>query len=115
MGYDIQLVKDGKIVNVDKHCEGGIIEVGGSSTADISITYNYYDFFKKSLSPRKGIRWLYGKKAKNTIGRLEKAVKELGVDRDDNYWKATPGNAGHILSVLLKWARQHPEAIWEGD
>ena len=115
MSYDITLIKDGKAVQVPLHNEGGIICVGGTYVADINITYNYGYFFMKSLSPRKGIRWLYRKKAKDTIKRLEKAIRELGTKRDSDYWKATPGNAGYILSVLLKWAKQHPDAIWEGD
>lgn len=115
MSYDVILEENGEIVNVDRHSEGGIICVGGSTTADLNITYNYVYFFRKSLSPRKGIRWLYGKKAKDTVKRLEKAVRELGTKRDPDYWKATPGNAGYALSVLLRWAKQHPEAVWKGD
>jgi len=115
VSYDVSLEKDGKVVEIDRHFEGGIICLQGSDTAELNITYNYYYFFNKSLSRNKGIRWLYGKKAKDTIKRLEKAVKELGTRQDSDYWKLTPGNAGHALSILLEWAKQHPEAIWIGD
>lgn len=29
------------------------------------------------------------------------------------YWKATPGNAGYAASILLAWARQYPQGVWE--
>ena len=115
MSYDVILEENGRVVEVGRHYEGGVICLGGSTVANLNITYNYSQFFKKSLSRNKGIRWLYGKKAKDTIKRLEKAVKKLGVKKDPDYWKATPGNAGHILSVLLQWAKQHPGAVWKGD
>jgi len=115
MGYDITLEKDGRVVGVDQHFEGSTICLQGSDTAELNVTYNYGYFFKKSLSRNEGIRWLYGKKAKDTAKRLRKAAGELGTNKDEDYWKATPGNAGHALSVLLKWAIQHPEAIWKGD
>jgi hypothetical protein len=28
------------------------------------------------------------------------------------YWKATPGNAGHALSILLEWAKIAPHGVW---
>lgn len=28
------------------------------------------------------------------------------------YWKSTPGNAGHVLNILLSWAKQCPNACW---
>ncbi len=115
MSYDISLVKDGKTVTVESHEEGGTYALGGSDGANLNVTYNYCRHFYEHLDKKKGIRWLYGKKARDTIKRLEKSVKELGVEKDDNYWKSTSGNAGYALSILLKWAKQHPEAIWEGD
>lgn len=29
------------------------------------------------------------------------------------YWLATPGNAGYVLSVLLSWAEELKDAVWE--
>jgi hypothetical protein len=60
-----------------------------------------------------GIHWLNKKKASKTIERLEEAVKELGTEKSNNYWESTPGNAGYALSILLKWAKQYPDAIFE--
>jgi hypothetical protein len=115
MSYDISLIKDGKVVTVPSHLEGGTHVLGGTDEAHLNVTYNYNRQFKKHLDEANGIRWLYDKKAKDTIKRLEKAVEKLGTERYRDYWEATLGNAGYALSILLKWAKQHPGATWEGD
>ncbi len=73
-------------------------------------TYNYGGFYFETIDLRLGLRFLHGKLAKQTITVLKQAVEKLGVERDPDYWAGTRGNAGHALSVLLGWARQHPEA-----
>lgn len=111
----MDLKKDGKVVEVAPHEEGGTFAIGGLPEASLNITYNYSWFFHKCLDEEKGLRWLYGQRAGDTIERLVKAVEELGTQQYKDYWAPTPGNAGHALSILLKWAREHPEAVWEGD
>ncbi len=109
MSYDVVLRKNEEVVKVKSHQEGGIIAIGGSGFADMSITYNYarvyslVDFSVKDLA---------GKVASATITQLEELVEKLGDDPYDDYWTPTPGNAGHALVVLLGWAQQHPDAIW---
>ena len=116
MGYDISLIgEDGESVQVARFSEGGVQPVGGSTTADISITYNYSKILHDNLDMQFGIRWLYGKKYAECVDRLESAIKVLGTDQDDDYWAATNGNVGHILEILLKWVTQYPEAHFEGD
>ena len=133
MGYDIELVLKGKVVEVDRHQEGANYCIHGKTEASLNITYNYSFFYYHFLDKEEGIRWLYGKTAKECIERLEKAVEILGVveyrqlkpgenifsDDENNYiyhyWAATPGNAGYALSILLKWVKANPEAIFEGD
>lgn len=115
MSYDIDLCMEDGVCDVDRHKEGGTYALGGIAQASLNITYNYVWFFRRFIDKEEGIRWLYGKRASETIERLGSAVAELGTDRFENYWAPTPGNAGHALSILLKWARQHPEAIWKGD
>ena len=56
---------------------------------------------------------LSGKRGKRTIPILTKVVKVCGTACDEDYWKATPGNAGTIASLLLSWAILHPDAKWE--
>ncbi len=120
MSYDIELTKDDKVCSVGNHQEGGIIAMGGSCQARINITWNYAFFFYNFLDKRKGIRWLYGKTAQETISRLEKTVDKLSgwigsAVYEEDYWAPTFGNARHSLSVLLDWAKQHPTAVWSGD
>jgi hypothetical protein len=97
-------------VEVENHSEGGTYALGGISEACLNVTYNYsrcyapFDF---------NLRDLDGKPAKDATEKLREIVKALGKNRDnDDYWAATPGNAGHALSILLDWAEQHPEATF---
>jgi len=115
MSYDISLTKNGKSVKVESFEEGGTYVLGGSSEADLNITYNYGWFYYRYLDEKKGIRWLYGKKGKDCIKRLKKAIKELGTNKYRDYWAPTPGNAGYALSILLKWAKKNTEATFGGD
>lgn len=102
-------------VKVEKHEEGGTYALGGTEEASLNITYNYSRHFYEHIDSKQGIRWLYGKTGKETQERLTKAVAELGTEKDADYWKDTPGNAGYALSILLKWAIQHPTAVFRGD
>ena len=115
MSCNIGLYNDeGNLVKVDHFIDGGTYPVDGCSVAELNITYNYSWFFHKCLDKEEGLKWLCNKKAKDTIKRLQKAVEELGVDQFDNYWAPTPGNAGYALEILLKWAIEYPNAIWQG-
>ena len=116
MGYDISLIgEDGNSVQVDRFKEGGVQPIDGSTVADISITYNYSKFFYDTIDKEQGIRWIYGRPAGDCIDRLEAAIKVLGTYKDEDYWADTPGNTGHILAVLLKWAKDNPNAEFRGD
>ena len=84
----------------------------GSSKAELSITSNYRFIFV-GLWDEEGIERLYGKKAHSTIKGLEEAVALLGTERSGNPWEPTLGNVGHVLSILLEWARMHPDATWK--
>lgn len=116
MGYDIQLIgADGEPVQVKRHGGGGTFVLGGSTNADISITYNYSRFYYDTIDEDEGIRWIYNKTGETCIPRLHSAVRELGTTESDDYWLSTPGNAGHILNILLGWAKANPTAVFQGD
>ena len=116
MSYDIYLCdKTGKSVEVANHADGGTYVMGGTTDAWLNITYNYSPFFYDTIDPDQGICWIYGKTGKETLARLQEAISKLGTDRDSDYWKATPGNAGYALSILAEWARLNPGAIWNGS
>ena len=76
------------------------------------MTWNYCPFYYQYLDADEGIKWLRGKRAGDTIDRLRAAVTALGTEHNDDYWKPTTGNAGYILSVLLAWAEQYPDAVF---
>ena len=114
MSYDVGLYR--KVpVEVESHTEGGTYALGGTDRAELNITYNYSKYFYRELDAEKGLRWLYGQTGEAVIPRLEKAIAALGTKQDTNYWADTPGNAGYALSILLKWAKQHPDAVFDGD
>ena len=115
MSYDLGLYYDGEPAKVETHSEGGTYVLGGTDEAQLNITYNYSKFYYEVLDRKAGLRWLYGKTGRQTAGRLEHAVELLGTERDADYWKATEGNAGYALSILLAWAKAHPDAVWNGD
>lgn len=99
-------------VEVPNHSEGGTYAMGGIAQAELNLTYNYSRFFREALDREDGLRWLHDKRASECIGRLADAVGLLGVERDEDYWAPTRGNAGHALSILLEWAKAHPEAVF---
>lgn len=90
------------------------LSTGNMIHSAITIPFEYRMHFQ-DVMPAPGIEWLYGKKAADCIARLHSAVRMLGTVQDDDYQAATPGNAGYVLSTLLKWAKQHPEAVFRGD
>jgi hypothetical protein len=116
MSYDIEMTnRDGTELYVDRFEDGGTYRVGGTDVAELNVTYNYVHHFREHLDAELGIRWLYGKTGAGTVERLEAAVAALGTDRDQDYWCATPGNAGAALARLLAWAKQYPEGVFDGD
>ena len=97
---------------VEPHEEGGTRCVGGSSEACINVTYNYSEHYQRVLDPERGLRWLHGKPAAQTVERLQRAIDQLKGGPVHDYWAPTEGNARHTLVVLLGWAKQHPTAVW---
>ena len=100
---------DGEPLQVDHFSEGGTFTLGGSSEAHVNITYNYSSLFIKAGIC---IREFTGLNGSHTIPLLEEALKKLDGEPDEDYWRATPGNAAIALRRLLLWARQHPEGTW---
>ncbi len=109
VSYDIYLnnPETGEAFEVERHWEGGTYAVGGAETTELNVTYNYVKYFN--------FHELDGKKASDMIWLLQSKVAELGTDGDGDYWKSTPGNTGHALSILLEWAKQHPDGVFEVD
>lgn len=114
MGYDVSLrnIEDeNEVFEVEPHREGSLVTLGGSTTAEMTVTYNYLE-----VTHLVGFHFrddLDGKVAKDTIPILEKVVEKLGTHRYKDYWAPTPGNTGAIANTLLSWAKQHPHGVWE--
>lgn len=118
MSYDIWLENDlGEIETLYKPIKMimGTIRVGGETEANANITYNYAPIFYKYIDEEEGIRWLYGKKAKNTVDKLESTISKLKDDISEDYWECTEGNAKRSLENLLNLAKMFPESRWNGD
>ena len=112
MSWWVYLNEDDALVKVESRSDGGTYIVGGTDQAELNITYNYSPLYHKHFNEKDGLSWLEGRTAKECIPTLEKAVSSLGVERDNDYWKATEGNAGYALSILLEWAKANPEATF---
>jgi len=115
MSWNVRLMQNGvsaEIVEVRPHLEGGVIEVGGCSFADMSVTYNYSALLSEALG-QGFVETFNGQSAGAVAPLLMSAIIVLGGDHPGhNYWAATPGNTAHALAVMLSWALQHPDAIW---
>lgn len=118
MSYDIELTDpvSGERLQLDSphDMRGGTYAVGGTREAWINITYNYAPHFY-ALFGDKGIRWLYGKTAAETLANLEEAAGLLADDVHEDYWVATEGNAKQALHQIIALARLRPDGIWQGD
>ena len=114
MSWDISLInkETSEPVTVEHFQEGGTQIVGGTDRAELNITYNYSWFYRRYLCSIDGICCLDSRLAKDCVDGFESAIAELGTNQFENYWAPTPGNAGFALSILLKWAKNNPEAMF---
>ena len=111
MSYDVSLEIGGELVQVESHTDGGTYVMGGSTDASLNITYNYAECYR--LTDLKSIRELDGRRASDVVGRLRSSVEFLGTTTyERDYWAPTPGNAGHAIAILLKWAEANPDAVF---
>ena len=93
--------------------EGGTQVAGGTNNCELNITYNYSPLYYEVFPNDEGLKWLYGKTGREAREVLRIAVTRLGTKRNDDYWKATMGNAGIALSILYGWAREHPDGVFK--
>lgn len=119
MSYDIELVDPStkKLARLPSKiwAQGGTYHLGGSDRAEFNITWNYSPHYYRLFPENQGLRWLYGKIAKDTVPVIQQVMDQLGDDTHPDYWEPTEGNAKQALKVLLLLARACPEAVWEGD
>lgn len=118
MSYDIYLKnpETGNTIIFDEphQISGGTYQVGGSTEAWLNITYNYAPHYYR-IYGEKGIRFLYGMAARDSIPYLQEGIALLSNDVSDDYWESTEGNAKKALIQLLSLALMAPNAVWDGD
>ena len=117
MSYDISLRdSNGNRFRIEPLQEGGTQQIGGNTETWLNVTYNYSWYYYMFLDKEEGIRWLYGKKAKDCAKRLERAIEPFKKHgRYKDYWADTPGNCIIPLKIFLEWCKKFPEGIFEGD
>lgn len=118
MGYAISLTDpvthETLLCDSPHQMRGGTYAMGGTCELWLSVTYNYAPIYRRVL-PGQSIRSLYGMTGAASIPVLESAIAQLGDDVDDDYWKATEGNAKRALFHLLAMAKMRPDGVWDGD
>ena len=118
MSYDIELRHPvtGDTLQLDEphHMRGGTYQVGGTTDARLSVTYNYWNHFRSAFGNARGIRCLYGMAGADSIPVLKAAAGKLGDDVCENYWTPTEGNAKAAIMQLLALARMRPVACGMG-
>lgn len=119
MSYDIDLLDPvtKEVIELDQphQMKGSTYVVSGSNQASLNITYNYGKLYKQCINQERGIRHIYGMTGAESIFVLQQAANTLGNDVDDDYWKATEGNAKKALLQLIALAQLRPDGIWSGD
>lgn len=120
MSYDIRLngpiTKE--VIELDNphFMQGGTYAVNGTTELWLNVTWNYGTFYRQDdVFGKDGIRTIYGMTGAESIPVLERAISALGDDTDEDYWKATEGNAKRPLCQLLAMAKMRPDGVWDGD
>ncbi len=69
------------------------------SECDMNITYNYSPFYYKHIDSELGLRWIYGKTGSEVKERLEKAIQELGIERNVSpFWQI---NSKYTIGIIF--------------
>ena len=77
---------------------------------EMNITYNYSNFYREHLDSELGIRCIYGKRGSEVKERLEKAIKELGIERNIHpFWQI---NTDYTIGAIFK-KTELPDSISE--
>jgi hypothetical protein len=112
VSWDVSLELAGESVDVDNHAEGAIYVLGGTTRAELSITYNYFDLFAAGGLNFRSLDGKTGEQSAPLLADALTVIEALPGEESGNYWKATPGNAARPLRTMLAWALTHPSATW---
>lgn len=97
--------------NFTHYIKGGTYSLEGTSELWISITYNYAKIFSEAFKNKDGIKSINNKNVSDAIPILNKAISSLKDDIDNDYWKATEGNAKKALKGLLALCEMRPDGM----
>ena len=107
MAHDVQLRYRDHIAEVADHPDP---PKEGLAKAELLIHYNFDGNYQRVGEWR--VRDLHGKTGNETIVTLAMIIEALGIDTAEDLTASTDGNAGRVAYYLLRWAVEHPEAIW---
>ncbi len=108
MAHDVQLRYRDHVAEVADHPETP--PAGALAKAELLVHYNFDANFQKVGEWR--VRDLHSKTGNETIVTLAKVIERLGIDTAEDPVASTDGNAGRVAYYLLRWAVEHPEAVW---
>ena len=104
----------GSVLEVPRHCEGGVLEMDGIASAEVHVTGNYLTIWNLYFEPNYCDPYgIWGKNGSDLQPTLERGVTELGTTKDTDFWEPTHGNVGAIFQLLLEWIVQHPNGRFE--
>ena len=112
----------------------------GESDLYFYITYNFAWYLYETIDEKEGVRWIYGKKAKDVIARLEtaKSICEDMAKQEaeegrilsetwgsgerydfekvkNDYWYACADHAAKAIDDLITMAKIAPDFTFKGD
>lgn len=149
MGYEIRLIRNGSKAKLREIKDSELPKAGQFALRDANaslseedlelyVTYNYSWYFYNSIDKDKGIRVIYGLKAKDAIPLLEAALPKIdkfmdeerktkkvlsttwGVgeaydEADTNYWSVSARNAKRAVENIIALGKLAPEFTFTGD
>ena len=123
MNYDIAIIEpsNGQTLKLPHRHQlrGGTFAIGGTDHAELNVTYNYAKIFQEAFKDPDGIKTLAMRNVLTGLLLLQNAIANLSGMPDDDYWKATPGNARKALCELAALGNmvlatgKNDDAVWE--
>jgi len=110
MGYEVLYTnEDGDTYSANNHEQGGSYIQASDPRTEMGVTSNYSRVYRKH---KFHLTDLHGLTGQESMWRMRRIVKDLGTETSDNPWEPTNGNAGHVLSILLGWAKENPQGFF---
>ena len=149
MGYSIRLIRNGSKAKLREIKDSELPKSGQFALRDANavlsednlelyVTYNYSWYFYNSIDKDKGIRVIYGLKAKDAIPILESAIPQMDKflaeerktkkvlsttwgkgdpydEADTNYWSVSAKNAKRAVENIIALGKLAPYFTFTGD